>query len=42
MSYKPEDYSEFSAWDDAKYVVWGLLVLLSPFILLLLIALVLF
>ena len=32
MKKKP-DYREFSAWEDAKFTIGGLLALLSPFIL---------
>jgi hypothetical protein len=40
FSKKP--HSEFSAWDDAKFAIGGLLALLFPFILLGLIVAILF
>ena len=29
-SYEQEPFSEFSAWDDLKFIIGGLLALLSP------------
>jgi hypothetical protein len=42
MGMKKPDHDEFSAWDDAKFSIGGLLVLLSPFIALFLIGNLLF
>lgn len=39
---KDPEHDEFSAWDDAKFSIGGLLVLLSPVIALILLALLLF
>lgn len=38
---KPDKYEEFSAWDDAKFSIGGLLVLASPIIALVLLAMLL-
>lgn len=32
--FNPKDYKPFSAWDDAKFTIWGLLALCSPIIVL--------
>lgn len=39
---KNHDDDEFSAWDDAKFSIGGLLVLLAPVIVLVLLGLLLF
>jgi hypothetical protein len=42
MKKKPNDYSEFSAWDDAKFTLGGIAVLLFPVGLLLAVLLLVF